>query len=159
MQNEPNFRKSQMNVTKVLTRDYENKTLGQRGKNEPKTNPIYPCVASGEAGTKPISRVKNSCARLWALLQCFSENFDKPGEPKTKGKFRLRLRIPHLLSIGSRLIGAGDPMNLLGTMPAKEGKIDLKHSFCWSAFCFIVDGYKNYKFQKLTRKGNKNDRD
>jgi len=39
MQNEPNFRKSQMNVNKVLTRDYEKRTLGQHGKNEPKTNP------------------------------------------------------------------------------------------------------------------------
>ena len=56
MQNEPNFRKSQMNVNKVLTKDYEKRTLGQRGKNEPKTNPIYPVVASGEAGTNPIYR-------------------------------------------------------------------------------------------------------
>ncbi|MHC4546318.1 MAG: hypothetical protein ACYSYL_17695, partial [Planctomycetota bacterium] len=35
MQNKPNFQKSQMNVTKVLTRDYVNWTLGQRGKNKP----------------------------------------------------------------------------------------------------------------------------
>ncbi len=40
MQNKANFRKSQMNVTKVLTKDYEIKTLGEHGKNEPKTNPI-----------------------------------------------------------------------------------------------------------------------
>ena len=40
MQNEPNFRKSQMNVNKVLTKDYEKRTLGGHGKNEPKTNPI-----------------------------------------------------------------------------------------------------------------------
>ena len=31
-----------MNVNEVLTRDYENKTLGERGKNEPKTNPNEP---------------------------------------------------------------------------------------------------------------------
>ena len=29
-----------MNVNKVLAKDYENKTLGECGKNEPKTNPI-----------------------------------------------------------------------------------------------------------------------
>ena len=29
-----------MDVNKVSTRDYEKKTLGERGKNEPKTNPI-----------------------------------------------------------------------------------------------------------------------
>jgi len=42
MQNKPNFRKSQMNVNKVLTKDYENKTLGERGKNKPNSNPIKP---------------------------------------------------------------------------------------------------------------------
>jgi len=31
-----------MNVNKVLTKDYENKTLGEHGKNEPNTNPIKP---------------------------------------------------------------------------------------------------------------------
>ncbi|MBW8039580.1 MAG: hypothetical protein FVQ85_06230 [Planctomycetes bacterium] len=29
-----------MNVNKVLTKDYEKRTLGEHGKNEPKTNPI-----------------------------------------------------------------------------------------------------------------------
>ncbi len=59
MQNKANFRKSQMNVNKVLTMDYEKRTLGERGKNEPKTNPIKAntnptCrgVASGEAGSE-----------------------------------------------------------------------------------------------------------
>jgi len=40
MQNKPNFRKSQVNVNKVLTKYYENWTLGQRGKNKPNSNPI-----------------------------------------------------------------------------------------------------------------------
>ena len=40
MQNKPNFWKSQMNVNKVLTRDYEKRTLGEHGKNKPNTNPI-----------------------------------------------------------------------------------------------------------------------
>ncbi len=40
MQNKPNFRKSQMNVNKVLTKDYENKTLGERGKKQSQTKPI-----------------------------------------------------------------------------------------------------------------------
>jgi len=39
-QNKANFPKSQMNVSRVSTRDYDKKTLGQRGKNKPKTNPI-----------------------------------------------------------------------------------------------------------------------
>ena len=40
MQNEPNFEKAQMNVTKVLTKDYEEKCGKDLWKNEPKTNPI-----------------------------------------------------------------------------------------------------------------------
>ena len=42
MQNKPKLRKSQMNVNKVLTKDYEKKTLSERGKNKPKTNPNKP---------------------------------------------------------------------------------------------------------------------
>jgi len=53
-QNEPNFRKAKMNVTSFLTKDYENKTLGGRGKNKPNTNPTCRGVASGEAGSNPI---------------------------------------------------------------------------------------------------------
>ncbi len=48
MQNEPNFRKSQMNVNKVLTKDYEKNSNWTLGENEPKTNPI-------KANSKPIS--------------------------------------------------------------------------------------------------------
>ena len=51
MQNKANFRKSQMNVNKVLTRDYEKKTLGERGKNKPNTNPIQ---TQYKANSKPI---------------------------------------------------------------------------------------------------------
>ena len=40
MQNEPNFLESQMNVSTVLTEDYENKSNWTLGENEPKTNPI-----------------------------------------------------------------------------------------------------------------------
>jgi len=39
MQNKPKLQKSQMNVNKLLTKDYEKKTLGERGKNKPKTKP------------------------------------------------------------------------------------------------------------------------
>ena len=42
MQNEPNFRKSQMNVTDLLTVDYENKTLGGVGKTNPKRTQSKP---------------------------------------------------------------------------------------------------------------------
>ncbi len=46
MQNKANFRKSQMNVNKVLTEDYEEKTLGQRGKTKP--------IKANQSQLKPI---------------------------------------------------------------------------------------------------------
>jgi len=48
MQNKANFRKSQMNVTNLLTVNYEKKTLGERRKNKANTKPI-------QSQTKPIS--------------------------------------------------------------------------------------------------------
>jgi hypothetical protein len=54
MQNEPNFQKSQMNVSDLLIREYEKMDTWWSGKKQSQTNPIYPVVASGEAGTNPI---------------------------------------------------------------------------------------------------------
>jgi hypothetical protein len=42
MQNEPNFPNDQMNVNKVLTKDYVNNSHWTLGENEPKTNPNEP---------------------------------------------------------------------------------------------------------------------
>ena len=56
MQNKPNFQKAQMNASAVLTKDYDNWTLGERGKNKANTNPIkanfkpdYFCICIREA--------------------------------------------------------------------------------------------------------------
>ncbi len=53
MQNKPNFRKSQMNVNKVLTKNYENKTLSERRKNKAKTNPIQTQSNPKQSQNKP----------------------------------------------------------------------------------------------------------
>ncbi len=50
MQNEPNFQKSQMNVSAVKTKEYENKCNWTLGENEPNTNPIKP----NQSQLKPI---------------------------------------------------------------------------------------------------------
>ncbi len=42
MQNKPNFRKSQMDVSIYLQMDYENKSNWTLGQNKPNTNPIKP---------------------------------------------------------------------------------------------------------------------
>ncbi len=42
MQNKPNFRKAQMNVSSLITTDYENKWQQRVRKNKPNSNPIKP---------------------------------------------------------------------------------------------------------------------
>jgi len=54
LQNEPNFRKSQMNVTDLLTREYEQIDTWWSGKNEPKTNPNEPKTNPIVANKTPI---------------------------------------------------------------------------------------------------------
>jgi len=52
MQNKPNFLDDPMNVTKVLTRDYENETLSRSGKNKANSKP-------NKANSNPISPETN----------------------------------------------------------------------------------------------------
>ncbi len=54
MQNEPNFQKSQMNVTSLITVDYENNSNWTLGENEPKTNPIKPNLPEGKIDAKCV---------------------------------------------------------------------------------------------------------
>ena len=58
MQNKPNFPEAQMNVSRVSRKDYENETLGKRGKNKPNSNPIQsqykPNQSQNKPNTKPI---------------------------------------------------------------------------------------------------------
>ena len=51
MQNKPNFRKSQMNVTFFITRDYDKLDTWSSGKNKANTKPIQ---SRYKANTKPI---------------------------------------------------------------------------------------------------------
>ena len=95
MQNKANFGKAQMNVNKVITEDYENKTLSRSGKNKPNSNPNkanlrkakmnvnfystkdYENIANCklcenkpnskpiQTQTKPISKAKNAAASVF----------------------------------------------------------------------------------------------
>ena len=53
MQNEPKFRKSQMNVTNLITKDYEKRTLGQLGKTNPKRTQTNPKRTQNEPNSNP----------------------------------------------------------------------------------------------------------
>ncbi len=50
MQNKPNFRKSQMNVSIYLQTDYENKHNWTIGENKPNSNPIKACPERSRMG-------------------------------------------------------------------------------------------------------------
>jgi len=78
MQNKPNFRKSQMNVNKVLTKDYENETLSGHGKNKPNSKPIkantnpikaniMPKQTQYEPNQTQFQRQKNAALHLFAV--------------------------------------------------------------------------------------------
>ncbi|MBA7634897.1 hypothetical protein ES703_42495 [subsurface metagenome] len=43
-----------MNVNKVLTKDYEKRTLGERGKNKPNSNPNKPNLPEGKIDAKCV---------------------------------------------------------------------------------------------------------
>jgi hypothetical protein len=48
MQNKPNFPKSQMDVNRYNTTDYENKSNWTLGENKPNSNPIKPNLPDGK---------------------------------------------------------------------------------------------------------------
>jgi hypothetical protein len=59
LQNEPNFRKSQVNVSHLLTREYEQMDTWSIRKNEPKTNPNEPKTNPILANKTPIRTQTN----------------------------------------------------------------------------------------------------
>ena len=66
MQNKANFRKSQMNVNKVLTKDYEERTLGERGKTKP--------IKANQSQLKPIQTQLKP-------IKCQNKPNTKPNKP------------------------------------------------------------------------------
>ena len=54
--NKPNFRKSQMNVNKVLTRDYDKMDTWRSGKNKPNSNPIQSQFKPNQSQNKPNTK-------------------------------------------------------------------------------------------------------
>ena len=61
MQNKPNFRKSQMNVSIFSQKDYENKSNWTLGQNKPNSNPISSKAKIACQKTRPHPQVANGC--------------------------------------------------------------------------------------------------
>ena len=89
MQNKANFTKSQMNVNKVLSMDYENKTLGGNGKNkanskpnEPKTNPIKANLLNAQMNVNKVITEEYEKMSNWVLYE--NEPNSNPIKANTK---------------------------------------------------------------------------
>jgi len=83
MQNKPNLLDAQMNVTKVLTRDYENKRLCRRRKNKPNSKPIY---AIGNKANLLDARMNVSSVKTTNYEQITMNNANK-NKPNSKPIF------------------------------------------------------------------------
>jgi len=97
MQNKPNFQKAQMNASTVLTKDYDNWTLGERGKNKPNTNPIQTQYKANSNPIKPKTNpikanyfcrcIRNFSSRLDALMRNFPVRYSLKQPNLTSLKF------------------------------------------------------------------------
>ena len=69
LQNEPKFRKNQMNVTDLLTRNYDQMDTWSIGKNEPKTNPNEPKFKKAKMNVNKVSTKEYEKKLNWALYE------------------------------------------------------------------------------------------
>jgi len=74
MQNKAKFRKSQMNVNKVLTKDYERKTLSGHGKKQSQTKPIKANSRKAKMNVNKVLTKDYENMSNWAICE---------NEPKT----------------------------------------------------------------------------
>ena len=69
VQNKPNLKIDHMFVTKVLTSDYDKRTLGGRGKNKPNSNPIKPNQKKPKMNINNVLTRRYENSRLLPLAQ------------------------------------------------------------------------------------------
>ena len=85
MQNEPKFRKSQVNVNNLLTNAYEKMDTWSTGKNEPKTNPNEPKFKKAQMNVNKVLTKDYENISNWALYE--NEPKTNPNKPNFKGAF------------------------------------------------------------------------
>ena len=85
MQNEPKLQQSQVNVNNVLTSNYENKTLGEHGKNEPKRTQNEPKVKIGKIEPNPL--LQKNLYKFPPLRTYKNEPKRTQIKPNSKGQF------------------------------------------------------------------------
>jgi hypothetical protein len=82
MQNKANFPESQMNVNKEITRYYENKTLGQSGKNKANSKPIKANLLKAKMNVNFYSTKDYENKSNWAI--CENKANSNPIQTQTK---------------------------------------------------------------------------
>jgi len=144
MQNKPNFRKSQMNVSIFSQKAYENKSNWTLGENKPNSNPISekPKMSANVFVTKDY---ENETAFRLQKNKPNLSTWLKTGQSQSLVKDLNALVNAWMFISKARPKLRTNPKNLLGIMPAKEGKIDLKHSFYGSAFLFLPQRHTEIK--------------
>ena len=91
LQNEPKFRKVKLNVTKVLTRGYEQMDTWSIRKNEPKTNPNKAKFKKAKMNVTSIITKDYENMSNWAI--CENEAKTNPKQTQFQGQKNAVLRL------------------------------------------------------------------
>jgi hypothetical protein len=70
-----------MNVSTIITKEYEIKTLGEHGKNEPKTNPIKANLLNAQMNVNKVLTKDYEIMSNWAI--CENEPNSNPIQTQT----------------------------------------------------------------------------
>jgi len=82
MQNKPNFPDAQMNVTSLITKDYENKSNWTLGENKPNSNPIKPNFGKAKMNVNKV--LTKDYENIPNLTLCENKANTNPIQSQTK---------------------------------------------------------------------------
>jgi len=132
MQNKANFRKSQMNVSTILTKDYENKTLGEHEKKQSQTKPNK-------------AKFKKAKMNVTSIITKGYENISPIRAPKKQSQISKRQKsmqtsLPQRIMKKTAFSGPGKTNpNEPNACPPSVWRVKLSllsvSSFCFSLFC------------------------
>ncbi len=83
-----------MNLNFYLTKDYENETLGERGKNEPKTNPNKAKCKKAQMNVSAV--LTKNYNEKWTMEGFAKQSQIKPKQTQIKANFYTK-KLAHCL--------------------------------------------------------------
>ena len=127
MQNKANLLDDQMNLTSLITVDYENKSNWKLGENKPNTNPIKPNFRKAQMNLKSsVTKIVGE----FSLIGYFLNRLSKVANPiKAPGSLPASNRLkycnhggqPHRLRSGRRLAPGRFPAIVRKVRPDRQG--------------------------------------